>query len=128
MKFIPPVAAEVGEYAKEIGYSDLIKDPGRFIDFYEMRGWQINTALPMKNWKAAVRYWMRSARGPGQLGQASLGALQMQLEKVEDEIREILRPGGAAYAPAPTGDKKKRYEELVEQRHAIKRRIAGYMS
>lgn len=123
----PPTTAEVQEYASEIGFSDLTKDPDRFIDFYEMRGWKINTSVPMVSWKAAVRYWMRSARSPGQTGQASLGALQLQLERTEDELREILRPGGAAYAPAPTGEKKKRYEELVEQRHAIKRRIVGYM-
>lgn len=128
MKFIPPVAAEVGEYAKEIGYSDLIKDPSRFVDFYEMRGWKINTGVSMVSWKAAMRYWMRSARGPGSNGTASLGSLQILLEKVEGEIRDILRPGGVAYSVPPTGEKKIRYEELVEQRHAIKRRMEGFMS
>lgn len=124
----PPTIKEVQEYASEIGFSDLTTDPARFVDYYEMRGWKINKNIPMVSWKAAVRFWMRSARSPGtQTQSASLGSLQIQLEKVEDEIREILRPGGVAYAVTPEGEKKKRYEILVEQRHALKRRIEGYM-
>lgn len=128
MTFSPPTSQEVAEYCREIEFS---VEPGRFIDYYEMRGWEVKKGIVMKSWKAALRVWKRNQDGyipPHAQRQASLGSLQFQLEKVEDEIREILRPGGVAYAVAPTGEKKKRYEQLVENRHALKRRIEGYMS
>jgi hypothetical protein len=57
---------------------------------------------------------------------ASLGALQVQLKRVEDEMTDILHPGGAAYKTVPTGDKLTRYQELQQQRTTLKNRIEGF--
>jgi hypothetical protein len=57
---------------------------------------------------------------------ASLGSLQLQLKRIEDEMEGILYPGGAAFKTIPTGDKLARVEELQRQRAAIKLRIDSF--
>ena len=57
-KFIRPKPNEVEEYAQKIGFS---LDGNHFCDYYEARGWQLNTG-PMKDWKAAVRTWKRNRK------------------------------------------------------------------
>lgn len=32
-------------------------DPVRFVEYYQMREWKLSGGKPMKDWKAAVRYW-----------------------------------------------------------------------
>lgn len=54
-RFIPPTAEEVREYCVEHNYS---VDPQRFVDFYECKGWMVGKNK-MKDWKAAVRTWVR---------------------------------------------------------------------
>ena len=56
--FHPPTPEEVAAYAREIGYTKLADDPGRFCDYYETCGWRTNHG-PMRNWQAAVRNWRR---------------------------------------------------------------------
>lgn len=56
--FQPPTLEAVMEYAKERG-SKI--DPIAFFDFYEANGWvQGKQGKPLKDWKAAVRYWERT--------------------------------------------------------------------
>jgi len=57
-KFIRPKPNEVEDYAQQIGFS---LDGNHFCDYYEARGWQLNTG-PMKDWKAAVRTWKRNRK------------------------------------------------------------------
>ena len=57
-KFTPPTVGEVLAYCRERGNS---VDPGRFVDFYESKGWKVGNQ-PMKDWKAAVRTWEREDR------------------------------------------------------------------
>jgi uncharacterized protein YdaU (DUF1376 family) len=57
-KFSRPKPSEVEEYAQQIGFS---LDGNHFCDYYEARGWQLNTG-PMKDWKAAVRTWKRNRK------------------------------------------------------------------
>ena len=57
-KFSRPKPNEVEEYAQKIGFS---LDGNHFCDYYEARGWQLNTG-PMKDWKAAVRTWKRNRK------------------------------------------------------------------
>ena len=57
-KFIRPKPNEVEDYAQKIGFS---LDGNHFCDYYEARGWQLNTG-PMKDWKAAVRTWKRNRK------------------------------------------------------------------
>ncbi|MBQ6670217.1 MAG: hypothetical protein IJM80_01140, partial [Firmicutes bacterium] len=36
-------------------------DPERFIDYYDANGWKVGRN-PMKDWKAAVRTWVRNEK------------------------------------------------------------------
>lgn len=54
-RFTPPTATEVREYAAEKGYH---LDADAFVDFYESKGWKVGNQS-MKDWKAAVRNWIR---------------------------------------------------------------------
>lgn len=53
-RFTPPTLEEVTHYCLERANS---VNPQRFINYYEMRGWQLNKGVKMKDWKAAVRTW-----------------------------------------------------------------------
>ena len=52
--FLKPTALEITDYAKSIGF-ELVGQT--FCDFYEARGWNYKRNQPMKDWRAAVRYW-----------------------------------------------------------------------
>ena len=54
-KFKKPTVEEVDTYALEKGYE---LDSEYFVDFYESKGWLVGKT-PMKDWKAAVRNWIR---------------------------------------------------------------------
>lgn len=60
-KFRPPTVGEVLAYCRERGNA---VDPGRFVDFYESKGWKVGNQ-PMKDWKAAVRTWERQEQSKG---------------------------------------------------------------
>jgi hypothetical protein len=57
-KFHVPTSQEVREYAHSINFPI---DAERFIDYYEMVGWQVHKQ-PMKCWQAAVRTWKRNEK------------------------------------------------------------------
>lgn len=54
--FSPPSVDDVKAYCLEKGYS---MDAQHFVDFYESKGWVVGKS-PMKDWKAAVRTWIRN--------------------------------------------------------------------
>lgn len=56
-KFTPPTLEEVVAYCKERNNS---VDPERWLSYYQANGWRVGKN-PMKDWKAAVRTWERSA-------------------------------------------------------------------
>ena len=56
-KFVKPTIEEIAAYCKERGNS---VDPQKFLDHYEANGWRVGRT-PMRDWKAAVRTWERSA-------------------------------------------------------------------
>lgn len=56
-RFRPPTVDEVRAYCQEKGYP---VDPARFVDYYAARGWSYGKGVPMKDWKAAVRTWVKS--------------------------------------------------------------------
>lgn len=58
--FVAPSLQEVKNYISEKGYT---VDAQRFIDFYEAKGWMIGKNK-MKDWRAAVRTWMRRPDEP----------------------------------------------------------------
>ena len=55
-RFVKPTVEEVKTYCQEKGYNI---DADRFVNFYESKGWLVGKT-PMKDWKAAVRTWVRS--------------------------------------------------------------------
>lgn len=55
VRFTPPTATEVKQYASEKGYRI---DADGFVDFYQMKDWMVGKNK-MKDWKAAVRNWAR---------------------------------------------------------------------
>ena len=57
-RFCPPTVSDVKAYCLENGYSI---DPERFIDYYDANGWRVGRN-PMKDWKAAVRTWVRNEK------------------------------------------------------------------
>ena len=56
-KFTPPSIEEVRGYCLERGNN---VDPEKFLDFYESKGWMVGKNK-MKDWRAAVRTWERTA-------------------------------------------------------------------
>ena len=56
--FVPPMIEEVEEYADSIGATI---DAEQFEDYYEAIGWVIGNGKPMRDWKAAVRNWIKRA-------------------------------------------------------------------
>ena len=62
--FQQPTVEEVRAYCQERGNN---VDPERFVAYYEANGWvQGNRGKPIKDWKAAVRYWEQNERKEGQ--------------------------------------------------------------
>lgn len=55
-RFVPPTEDEVSVYVSEKGYN---VDPEQFIAYYSSQGWKKNNGLPVTDWKAAVRTWVR---------------------------------------------------------------------
>ncbi len=58
-RFSPPSVDAVREYCQEKGYAI---DPERFVDHYTANGWKVGKN-PMKDWKAAVRTWVKNEKG-----------------------------------------------------------------
>lgn len=56
-RFVPPTPEEVAEYAASKG---IKIDPHRFCDHYESNGWKVGGRAPMKDWRAAVRNWVKN--------------------------------------------------------------------
>lgn len=66
----PPTPEEVRAYAFSAG---LRIDPEAFCDFYASKGWKVGKE-PMRDWKAAARYWARSGRAPARGAPETKGA------------------------------------------------------
>lgn len=56
-KNIIPKLKEIEEYCKERGKG---VDAVKFHDYYASRGWQMSCGIPLRDWKAAVRFWERN--------------------------------------------------------------------
>lgn len=126
-----PTVEEVRAYMDKIGF---ICEAEAFTDYYGARGWHISRNVPLLDWQAMVRTWQRRGTGPmlANVGQskpeqyASLGALQVQLKRVEDELNDMLYPGGAAFKQTPRADQMPRYIALMEQRKSLKERMSKF--
>lgn len=59
-RFKKPTVEEVRAYMVECDFFN-IDQPGTFHDYFESKGWHVGKSK-MKDWKAAVRNWIRNAR------------------------------------------------------------------
>lgn len=62
VRFIPPTAEQVKEYADKMGYTSKEIDPEYFVDYYVQKGWTVGKGNKMRDWEAAVRNWVRNYR------------------------------------------------------------------
>ena len=60
-RFVKPSVKDIKAYCTE---ASINIDAQRFFDFYESKGWKVGSS-PMKDWKAAVRYWARGTTTTG---------------------------------------------------------------
>lgn len=60
-KFRVPTTEELGQYFGERGSASPSVDAERFFDYYESKGWLVGKTK-MKDWKAAVRNWIKNSQ------------------------------------------------------------------
>jgi hypothetical protein len=122
----PPTPEEWLAYANQINWPR--DDAEAAYDHYLACGWKIGSK-PMRDWQAAARNCKR--RGPFVSGgrhqstrsSVSLGALQMELKRVTDELDALVFPGGCSFPAQLTGEKKAQADALRAKRLAIKAKI-----
>ena len=73
-RFTPPTIDELKAYCTEQGYKI---DAERFIAYYESNGWRVGRN-PMKDWKAAVRTWVRNDATGSQPSKPTPTAMQFE--------------------------------------------------
>ena len=78
-RFTPPTAKQVKEYASEKGCPDFPAD--RFVDFYESKGWMVGKNK-MKDWKAAVRTWLKDKQQKQQSKYVNYGQRQTDYDSI----------------------------------------------
>lgn len=130
--FVKPTLEQVTAYLKEIGY-DI--EPAAFFDFYQQNGWKVGRSA-MKDWQSACRNWKRNRWGIAFQGTplvraqaASLGALQVELERVREQISAIVRPGGSAHARSASSvspEEMRRYQELIARKESLEKRVREF--
>lgn len=97
-RFSKPSLGDVVSYCRERG--NLV-DPYHFFNFYDANGWRVGKN-PMKDWKAAVRYWERTnnvrpaqqiSTGPisksAKITEKNLAYLKSLMEDDNDEQKTI---------------------------------------
>ena len=84
-RFVKPTLEELKGYFAEKGFGD---ESERFFDFYSSKGWMVGKN-PMKDWRAAVRNWVRDKQ-PQQI----LKPKQTIEEKNRESLVEFLRMSG----------------------------------
>lgn len=85
--FIPPTPSDVREYCLQKGY-DI--DPERFCDYYASQGWRLSNGLPIKDWQACARQWVRRDKERGvqarpQSGGNPFADIARELEQEEQQ-------------------------------------------
>ncbi len=90
-RFVRPSPADVRAYLKEKGETRI--DPGSFCDFYDSKGWVVGKS-PMKDWKAAVRTWVRQRDKDGvkqSVGKQHPVELTDEIKERSTRLKHILR-------------------------------------
>lgn len=84
-RFTPPTTSEVQAYLDEIGNRTVNRDA--FIDYYASKGWMIGKNK-MKDWRAAVRTWIR--RDSEKMEKSNQNPTPNQAAARAEEIRKIV--------------------------------------
>lgn len=58
-QFVKPTLEQVRDYFIERDHQDAVKESEKWIDYYTANGWKVGKNS-MKDWKAAIRNWMRN--------------------------------------------------------------------
>lgn len=58
-KFVEPTLEQAKAYFTERGHQDAVSESEKWIDYYIANGWKVGKN-PMRDWKAAIRNWMRN--------------------------------------------------------------------
>lgn len=82
-KFTTPTIEEVRAYCVE---RENHVDPGKFIDFYESKGWLIGKN-PMKDWQAAIRNWEKDGNDSERPGKTSITKKPSEYNSVYDKLK-----------------------------------------
>jgi len=101
-RFVPPTGEQVSQYMAERKASPFTcsQEAFKFVDYYSSKGWKVGKS-PMKDWKAAVRNWLKNNFSSGKLSQsgrdAQLAAMDAQLgfggQTIEGEVQNNLLLG-----------------------------------
>lgn len=59
-------------------------------------------------------------------GRASLGSLQIELKRTEDQLNDIFNPGGSAFPRPIPEERKPEFNRLLERRASLKRKIEEF--
>ena len=131
-KFTPPTPQEVTDFSASIGYP---LNGEAWCLHYEVKGWVTSGSSKMRSWRAAVHKWKaegwtcgQASNGLKMAGNASLGALQMQLRAVEADMEALLYPGGTQLKIVPQvgTPERARAEDLEKQRLSLKAKIREF--
>jgi hypothetical protein len=79
-RFAPPTPQEVTEYLAQLGNNTI--DAHYFCDFYASKGWRVGNST-MKDWRAAVRTWIRRSNNSPPRGDPA-----DRLQQIKDAIGE----------------------------------------
>lgn len=124
---IPPSHEAVAAFLKELS-SDL--NPQDFLDFYASKGWLVGR-VPMKDWRSAARRAHRTWGRPGGASSPSRPVLsewertqkRERRTRLVGELRDLIYPGGSAYAVFLTGEKLRRATDLREKIAALNQEL-----
>lgn len=83
-RFVPPTPEEVKAYCSSKGYPD---ESEKFVDYHTSKGWRVGNS-PMKDWKAALRYWMSNNNRYPNTSQSPRGERLIRDDSQMDKVRD----------------------------------------
>lgn len=87
--FTPPTINEIRMYILERGMKVIAE---RFFDYYSERNWTTAKGEPMKDWRAAVRYWDKTENQPKQQSK-TVAFSETRTNSLDGFVRELNNRG-----------------------------------
>ena len=89
-KFAKPTSLDIDAYLFDVDAVGQI-DADAFLDYYEANGWKVGRH-PMKDWRAAVRTWLRNRRENPRKGSSAAGSQKPELPwQIQSRIEKLLK-------------------------------------